>query len=858
MWGKLKQKRYWIPGSILLVLVVVLAGAIIFKPFFKEDSLAKNFRSPDSMVAKAVYTVTVVPASTINDMVSGSTPVPQYSDNISQGKQVKASTYQLGNEATKANDGELSTRWAASSSSYPQWWRVDLGSDHSLTKADIYWYSAANRSYKYQVQTSSDDINWKTIIDRSARTSTGDTSDTLTGSARYVRVYITKSNAGWASFFEVIIHGTPTGPTTTADSQGLPATSSSYQTGNETSKGNDGNVNTRWAASSSSYPQWWRVDFGSSKNLTKAEIVWYESAVRAYKYQLQTSNDATSWTTGINKSTNTAVGDTSDTLPAGSSGRYFRVYVTGSNSGWASAYEFKVYTNTETPPTAPTATFSTNPTTIVQGGSSTLSWSTTNATEVTLDGISVATSGTKSVSPTSTTTYTLNAKGSGGEVTRVATVTVTPPLVVPTISSFTASPTSIESGGSSKLSWDITGATSASINQNIGTVSATVGTLSVSPSITTAYTLTAVGPGGSKTATVVVTVGTQPPGSPFSFAVFGDNRPDTSTTNFTMPLSFQKIIASLVTYAPRPNFAISIGDYTYLSSSDSETTMRSRYNAFMTELNKLTAVVKPAYLAVGNHEIIENATASKVYKEYFADTVLYGKSSSLYYSFDQGDTHFIVLNTGSGGKIDYYGEDSASNSAQGKWLVSDLRANTKPWVIVSMHYPLFDSKTSKPYGTSPYAERTALSNLFDKYGVDLVQQGDVHYYRRHTEANGITYLTQGQAGASPKTSTGSDYNIACHTGDICYGTNNSTGAGYTIMNNDGTGKLTGTSYQVNLSSGGATVLDTFTVNQIASKYIPAMVAKDVPIDNNVTFIESLWDDVSSALTGFFEKLFSLF
>lgn len=344
----------------------------------------------------------------------------------------------------------------------------------------------------------------------------------------------------------------------------------------------------------------------------------------------------------------------------------------------------------------------------------------------------------------------------------------------------------------------------------------------------------------------------------FSFAVFGDNRPDSSSTNFTMPVAFQKIISSLVGYTPRPNFAISIGDYTYLSSNDSETTMRARYNAFMTELNKLTAVVAPAYMAVGNHEIIENATASKVYKEYFADTSKYGKSADLYYSYDYQDTHFIVLNTGSVGKISYIGEDNASNSAQANWLVSDLRANTKPWVVVTVHYPLYDSKPAKPYGTSPYTEREALNTLFDKYGVDLVQQGDVHYYRRHTEANGITYLTQGQAGASPKTSTGSDYNIACHTGDICYGTNNSSGAGYTIMKNNGAGGLTGTSYQVNTTSGVATVLDTFTVNQVTNKYAAARVAKDVPVESTWDKVENFFTDILSSIGNFFENVFSVF
>ena len=81
------------------------------------------------------------------------------------------------------------------------------------------------------------------------------------------------------------------------------------------------------------------------------------------------------------------------------------------------------------PPAKPTATISANPTTIEKGKSSTLTWSTTNATNVSIDqGIGdVSTSGSRSVSPSSSTTYVLTAKGEGGTDTASARVTVTTP-----------------------------------------------------------------------------------------------------------------------------------------------------------------------------------------------------------------------------------------------------------------------------------------------------------------------------------------------------------------------------------------------------------------------------------------------
>jgi len=79
------------------------------------------------------------------------------------------------------------------------------------------------------------------------------------------------------------------------------------------------------------------------------------------------------------------------------------------------------------PPPAPkpvTATLSANPGTIEPGQSATLTWSTENADDVTLNGTKVDASGSQSVSPTQTTTYRLSATGKGGTQPAAATVTV--------------------------------------------------------------------------------------------------------------------------------------------------------------------------------------------------------------------------------------------------------------------------------------------------------------------------------------------------------------------------------------------------------------------------------------------------
>jgi len=86
------------------------------------------------------------------------------------------------------------------------------------------------------------------------------------------------------------------------------------------------------------------------------------------------------------------------------------------------------------PPPAPTITLSASPSTIEKGQSTTLSWKSSNAAGVTINGGvgTVEPSGNRTVRPSDSTTYTARATGPGGSATAEARVTVTtPPPVVP-------------------------------------------------------------------------------------------------------------------------------------------------------------------------------------------------------------------------------------------------------------------------------------------------------------------------------------------------------------------------------------------------------------------------------------------
>lgn len=79
------------------------------------------------------------------------------------------------------------------------------------------------------------------------------------------------------------------------------------------------------------------------------------------------------------------------------------------------------------PAPAPTVTLNANPDTIQAGQSATLTWTSSNAQQVQLNGSTVDNNGSETVSPAQTTTYEIVATGSNNQTANAsATVTVTP------------------------------------------------------------------------------------------------------------------------------------------------------------------------------------------------------------------------------------------------------------------------------------------------------------------------------------------------------------------------------------------------------------------------------------------------
>ncbi|MBV6465470.1 MAG: hypothetical protein PGMFKBFP_00747 [Anaerolineales bacterium] len=103
----------------------------------------------------------------------------------------------------------------------------------------------------------------------------------------------------------------------------------------------------------------------------------------------------------------------------------YKLKLTASDSE-LTRYDSVVITVNPTGTHAPTCDIQANPETIVQGGTTTLSWTSTNATSAEIDqGIGpVALNGSMEVSPTQTTTYTLTVEGDSGTASDSVTVQI--------------------------------------------------------------------------------------------------------------------------------------------------------------------------------------------------------------------------------------------------------------------------------------------------------------------------------------------------------------------------------------------------------------------------------------------------
>lgn len=151
--------------------------------------------------------------------------------------------------------------------------------------------------------------------------------------------------------------------------------------------------------------------------------------------------------------------------------------------------------------------FSASPAGIESGQSSTLTWKTEGATSVSFDPPVQAegANGSIKVSPTENTIYTLTAHDGECSSSQKVTVAVTQSCAGLSIDSFNANPTNIHIGENSKLTWQVTGATSVKIDP-APEMSVAENSLTVAPTQNTTYVLSVKNDVCAKTAQVTVSV----------------------------------------------------------------------------------------------------------------------------------------------------------------------------------------------------------------------------------------------------------------------------------------------------------------------------------------------------------------
>jgi chitinase len=141
------------------------------------------------------------------------TPVPGGDVEVTPGSGAVSASANDGNLPGNTVDNSLSTRWSANGDGH--WIKYDLGTTRTVTRVRIGFFSGNVRQSRFDLQTSTDNVNWSNALtgQLSSGTSTQQQNfDFADRSARYVR-YLGHGNTvnSWNSILEFDIHATSGG-----------------------------------------------------------------------------------------------------------------------------------------------------------------------------------------------------------------------------------------------------------------------------------------------------------------------------------------------------------------------------------------------------------------------------------------------------------------------------------------------------------------------------------------------------------------------------------------------------------------------------------------------------------------------
>ncbi len=216
----------------------------------------------------------------------------------------------------------------------------------------------------------------------------------------------------------------------------------------------------------------------------------------------------------------------------------------------------------------------------------------------------------------------------------------------------------------------------------------------------------------------------------FNFIVLGD----THLGSKMAEEPFQEIVKQ-INYR-MPSFVINTGDNIDVDEPN-------QWKIF----NELTSKIKvPFFTAIGNHD------------SYISNRLYLKNRGPLYYSFDYGNSHFIILdnaqNTNNATLYIY----PQKKSEQWDWLVKDINSNAIH-KFVFFHFPVFGKRSMLDPQYNPFTsqeerktEVEKMIKLFKENGVKYVCFGHIHDYKRE-EIDGIIHLRSGGGGGSETSKT---------------------------------------------------------------------------------------------------------
>ena len=223
------------------------------------------------------------------------------------------------------------------------------------------------------------------------------------------------------------------------------------------------------------------------------------------------------------------------------------------------------------------------------------------------------------------------------------------------------------------------------------------------------------------------------PAKPFQFVIisdilFGCDKQEDGQFRLlpSRALSLLRYLINKMNTNLKPAFVIQLGNSI---EPDDEETDEENFETIVDAFKQLTV---PSYHVVGDNEQVN--LSQKKLREML-------KYEKLYYSFDSGDFHFVVLFASSKDHSDIHIDE-----AQRKWLMNDLESTAKP-CMVFVHHPIDEQDLTDNfwYEKNPekcfVEERQEVREILARSGkVRVVFSGHV-YQNNLEEHDGVRYVS---------------------------------------------------------------------------------------------------------------------